>query len=354
MLIPFTQPLDLESTLESGQAFRWRREDPSVVPAEGGLCVTGAFRRKPESRTRLNTGAQLADTGVSPSPQPSPVKGEGVTQRSPKAGTHTSTPWFWGVVFGNLVRLRKTAEGVEFSCAPDGEASLAPLLKDYLRLQDDLSAIYGSIHRDERVGAGIDRYPGMRLLRQDPWECLVSFICSANNNIQRISANVEAMCESFGRPLVLGGRVRNTFPSAEALSEAGEQALRDLRLGFRAKYVAAAAETVAAGRIDLYALREASYEEALAELTELPGVGDKVANCVMLFSLDKLEAFPVDVWIRRALRQWYLSEIPGAAKLAEREMRPWAQEYFGPYAGYANQYLFHKSRLEGRAVRVQT
>ena len=292
MLIPFTQPLDLESTLESGQAFRWRRE----------------------------------------------------------ASESSDTAWFWGVVFGNLVKLRKTAEGVEFSCAPDGEAALAPLLQDYLRLRDDLDAIYGSIQRDERVGAGIDRYPGMRLLRQDPWECLVSFICSANNNIQRISANVEAMCESFGRPLTLGGRVRNTFPSAEALSEAGEQPLRELRLGFRAKYVAAVAETVAAGRTDLFALREASYEEALAELTTLPGVGDKVANCVMLFSLDKLEAFPVDVWIRRALRQWYLSETPGTAKLAEREMRPWAQEYFGPYAGYANQYLFHKSRLEGRAA----
>lgn len=301
MLIPFTQPLDLESTLESGQAFRWKREDPSVVPA--------------------------------------------------KAGAHASTHWFWGVVFGNLVRLRRTEEGVEFSCAPDSEAALAPLLQDYLRLHDDLPSIYGSIHRDERVGAGIDRYPGMRLLRQDPWECLVAFICSANNNIQRISANVEAMCESFGSPIALGGRVRNTFPSAEVLSEVGEQPLRELRLGFRAKYVAAAAETVAARGIDLFALREASYEDTLAELTTLPGVGDKVANCVMLFSLDKLEAFPVDVWIRRALRQWYLSESPGTARLAEREMRPWAQEYFGPYAGYANQYLFHKSRLEGRPRR---
>ena len=291
MLIPFNQPLDLENTLEVGQAFRWERE-----PSES-----------------------------------------------------SGHPWFWGVVFDNLVKIRRTEEGVEFFCAPDDEPALSPLLQDYLRLQDDLAAICESIHKDERVGAGIDRYPGLRLLRQDPWECLVSFICSANNNIQRISANVEAMCESFGRPLTLGGRVRSTFPSAEVLSEAGEQPLRELRLGFRAKYVAAVAEIVAAGRSDLFALREASYEEALAQLTELPGVGDKVANCVMLFSLDKLEAFPVDVWIRRALRQWYLSETPGTAKLAEREMRPWAQEYFGPYAGYANQYLFHKSRQEGRA-----
>ena len=291
MLIPFTQPLDLENTLEVGQAFRWERE-----PSES-----------------------------------------------------SGHPWFWGVVFDNLVKIRRTEEGVEFFCAPDDEPALSPLLEGYLRLQDDLAAICESIHKDERVGAGIDRYPGMRLLRQDPWECLASFICSANNNIQRISANVEAMCESFGRPLVLGGRVRNTFPSPQALSAAGEQALRELRLGFRAKYVAAAAETVAAGRIDLYALREASYEEALAELTELPGVGDKVANCVMLFSLDKLEAFPVDVWIDRALRDWYPQVTE--KRLSRKAMRPWAQEYFGPYAGYANQYLFHKRRLEGRPRR---
>ena len=164
----------------------------------------------------------------------------------------------------------------------------------------------------------------MRLLRQDPWECLVAFICSANNNIPaHQSANVESMCESFGRPLALDGRVRNTFPSAEALSEAGEQPLRELRLGFRAKYVAAAAETVAAGRIDLFALREASYEETLAELTTLPGVGDKVANCVMLFSLDKLEAFPVDVWIEtgftRVVHRRCCSEVPGSEETKEED-----------------------------------
>ena len=291
MLIPFTQPLDLENILEIGQAFRW-------------------------------------------SPEPSSL---------------SEHAWFWGVVFGNLVKLRKTREGIEFSCAPDGEATLLPLLRDYLRLRDDLAAIQESIHRDERVRAGIDRYPGMRLLRQDPWECLVSFICSANNNIPRIKDNVEDMSESFGRPVNLDGQTRHTFPEPSELAAAGETRLRELKLGFRAKYVAAVAETVAAGRIDLFALREASYGEALAELTSLPGVGDKVANCVLLFSLDKLEAFPVDVWIDRALRDWYPEVVE--KKLSRKAMRPWAQEYFGPYAGYANQYLFHKRRLEGRRPR---
>ena len=290
MLIPFTQPLDLENTLESGQAFRWRR-------------------------------------GPSESPE---------------------HPWFWGVVFDNLVKLRRTEEGIEFTCSPDGEVTLSPLLQDYLRLRDDLGAIYRSIDADERVREGIDLYSGMRVLRQEPWECLVSFMCSSASNIPRISKNVEDIGRNFGQRVSLEGQSRFTFPTPGELAGAGESLLRELGLGFRAAYVAEASTVIAAGVIDLFALREASYEEALSELTALPGVGDKVANCVMLFSLDKLEAFPIDVWIRRALEEWYLSEQPGAAQLAVREVRPWAQEYFGPYAGYANQYLFHKRRLEGR------
>jgi len=294
VLIPFTQPMDLESTLESGQAFRWRR-------------------------------------GQSDSPD---------------------HPWFWGVVFDNLVKIRRTEDGVEFFSAPDGEVRLSALLQDYLRLRDDLSSIYQSIDTDERVRAGIDDYTGMRILRQDPWECLISFMCSSASNIPRISKNVEDMGRNFGRPLSLEGQSRHTFPTARELAVAGEARLRELGLGFRAAYVEKVAEIAAEGRIDLFTLREASYDDALAELTALPGVGDKVANCVMLFSLDKLEAFPIDVWIKRALEEWYLSERPGGAKLVARELRPWAQQHFGPYAGYANQYLFHKRRLQGKGARA--
>ncbi len=283
MRIPFAGKLDLLSTLESGQAFRWRRE------------------------------------------------GE----------------WLYGVIFNNLVKIRQVAEGVEFFSAPDGETAIEPLVRDYLRLHDDLDAIYEAIGADERIAAGIARYPGMRILRQEPWECLISFICSANSNIPRISANVEDMAKSFGIHIEFDGRVRNTFPTPPVLAEVGEQPLRQLGLGFRAKYVARVARTVADGALDLYALREASYDEALEALTALPGVGDKVANCVLLFSLDKLEAFPVDVWIDRALREWYLD---GAGlKLTRKAMRPWAQQRFGRYAGYANQYLFHRRRLQDKA-----
>ena len=289
MLIPFYQSFDLTNTLESGQAFRWRREDPTR-PGEG--------------------------------------------------------QWYYGVVFNNVVKIRHEPECIEFFCAPDDETALEPLIRDYLRLSDDLETIHRAIGTDERIKATIGRYRGMRLLRQDPWETLVSFICSANSNIPRIMTNIEDMSSSFGRPLMLNDYARSTFPTSEALAEAGEQKLRGLGLGFRAKYVNAVANTVASGDLDLYALREAEYEEALEVLIALPGVGDKVANCVLLFSLDKLEAFPVDVWIDRAFREWYLDGAD--LKLTKKAMRPWAQERFGLYAGYANHYLFHGRRLQDK------
>ena len=282
MIIPFDRPLDLATTLESGQVFRWSRED-----------------------------------GVG---------------------------WFRGVAFNNLVRMRQVPTGIEFVCEPDDELTLEPLVRDFLRLDDDLDAVYDAIGKDDRIRSAIASYRGLRILRQDPWECLVSFICSSNSNIPRISANARDLSSSFGRPIEAGPHVGHSFPNPIALAEAGEERLRALGLGFRAKYVAATAMVVADGGVDLFALREAPYQQALDTLTALPGVGDKVANCVLLFSLDKLEAFPVDVWIIRALREWYLD--PSGNSMATKNMRPWAQDYFGVYAGYANQYLFQGRRLQ--------
>ena len=284
MLIAFDKAYDLENTLLSGQAFRWRGPD------EDG--------------------------------------------------------WLTGVVFNNIVRMRRVDEGVEFACAPDDEMALRPLIADYLRLSDDLDGIADAINKDDRIGASISRYPGLHILRQEPWDCMVSFICSANNNISRISKNVEDIADAFGSPLELGDSRRNTFPAPAELAAAGEQRLRELGLGFRAKYVAAAAERVAAGEVDLYGLREASYDEALDALTAFAGIGDKVGNCILLFALDRLDAFPVDVWIDRALRDWY-PEV-AERKLSRKAMRPWAQAYFGEYAGYANQWLFHNRRVRGK------
>jgi N-glycosylase/DNA lyase len=282
MLIQISQPFDLFSTLNSGQSFRWEKQ------------------------------------------------GE----------------WVFGVVFENIVKIKEVRQGVEFFSSPDDEDTLMPLVMDYLGLSTDIYSIYESISIDRRIESAIDRYRGMRLLRQDPWECLISFICSSASNIKRISRNVESICDSYGTTIRLGNYHRNTFPTPVQLSQSEASDLRELGLGYRADFITATARTVANGDIDLFSLREESYQESLDCLTSLDGVGDKVANCVMLFSLDKYDAFPVDVWINRVLHEWYLDG--GQKKMSLPKLRSWAQHHFGPYAGYANHYLFHSRRLQGR------
>ena len=277
MILHCDGPLDLQSTLFSGQAFRWR--------ADGG--------------------------------------------------------WFRGVVSGQAVRLRSTPEGVEVD-APDGDGALTMQVRDYLSLDADLEGIYRAMSFDDRLRAAIDRYRGMRVLRQDPWECLVSFICSSASNIPRITGNIESICESFGAPVEGSSNGLHAFPTPEDLAVNGAaKRMRELGLGYRAEYIEATARSVARGEVDLMSLRNAPYEAALDALTSLDGVGDKVANCVMLFSLDKPEAFPVDTWIDKAMREWYLD----GAKVPRTKMRLWAMEYFRGCAGYANHYLFHDRRI---------
>lgn len=286
MIIQVTRLFDLNSTLQSGQAFRWRFSDG----------------------------------------------------------------WFEGVIFGNLVNIREISGGLEFYSSPDDELSFSPLLLDYLGMAVDLDKVYLALSEDVILGSAIKKYSGMRILRQEPWECLISFICSSASNIPRISKNIESICDAFGEEIRFGSRVRRTFPNPEKLASVDESSLRELGLGYRAGYISATAKRVSDGEVDFQKLRKASYEEALDRLVSLEGVGDKVANCVMLFSLDKSQAFPVDVWIDRALREWYFKE---ERKTVSRVgMRLWAIDHFGPYAGYANQYLFHGRRLQDRRLQI--
>ncbi len=273
------QPFDLASTLESGQAHRWRRED----------------------------------------------------------GRYS------GVVRGNFIKIGPTQRGLEFRCSPSSEEAVAPLLERYFRLDDDLNAIYAEISRDERVATMIDRYPGLRILRQEPWECLIAFICSANSNIPRIHQVMEKMAEHYGEPISMNGEVRHAFPTPVQLVEAGELELRKLGLGFRAPYVDKATRRVVEKSLDLEQLIDLPYDEAKAALMECVGIGPKIADCILVFSLEKMEAFPIDVWIRRALGEWY---FPGEKTPTNRVLEQWARGYFGRYGGYSQQYLFHGRRLE--------
>ena len=256
-------------------------------------------------------------------------------------------PWFSGVVRGNFIRLRQlTPERVEFFAAPWPESSVAPILQSYFRFDDDLGHIQKEISHDWRVAAMVNQYPGLRVLRQEPWECLVAYICSANSNIQRIHQVLENIAETFGSPIELDGQVRNSFPSPAQLVEAGEMELRRLGLGFRAPYVDRANREVVEGSLDLNALVRMPYAPAKERLMECYGIGSKIADCIAVFSLEKLEAFPIDVWVRRALGEWYFPEMEKPPP--DRELLDWAQDYFGRYAGYAQQYLFHGRRLQKR------
>ena len=260
---------------------------------------------------------------------------------------HRRDDWRYGVVSGRLVALRQDGSELYVRASSEPEAAAAAV-RDYLRIDDDIEAVYARIGADDHLSESITAYRGMRILRQDPWECLVAFICSANSSIPRISDNMNTIAESMGEPLLLDGHRDFIFPSPQRLAIAGEQTLRELRLGFRAKYVARVAELAASGELDVASLRRVSYEEAKDVLTALSGVGEKVADCVLLMSLDKPKAFPVDRWIRRAVEEWYL----GGAKLNYNGVREWSWEQWGDMAGYANQYLFQLRRLMGPSAQV--
>lgn len=205
----------------------------------------------------------------------------------------------------------------------------------YLRLDEDPHAhLEGA--EELRALPGFEPLLGLRLLRQEPWETLASFICSAAANIPKITACVEGLAARYGAPIP--GSLRRAFPEPAVLARARERDLRALGLGFRAPYLLAAARRLDRDPLDWTALREAPLDEARARLMELPGVGAKIADCALLFGLDRLDAYPVDRWIRRATL-----ELAGRARASDRELAAWAGR-LGPSRGYLQQILFHLRR----------
>ncbi len=247
------------------------------------------------------------------------------------------------VINGSLLKVRQQGHMVFASLFPyaDAEGTMNTLV-DVFRLDDHMDQILAEISSDRFIAEAVGRHNGLRLLRQDPWECLISYLCSINSNIPRIKGDVERLCRHFGESIECDGTVFHTFPTVDALSSASTVELRKLKLGFRAEYIAAAARKVKEEGLELLSLREAPYEEAFDTLLSFHGVGPKVADCVLLFSMDKLEAFPVDRWVKRGVELLYF----GGATVPERKIREWARHHFGKYAGYAQEYLFYGSRLK--------
>ncbi|MEA3186349.1 MAG: N-glycosylase/DNA lyase, partial [Chthoniobacter sp.] len=210
-----------------------------------------------------------------------------------------------------------------------------------------LAKICRSFPRDPAMRAARDFCSGLRLIRQPAWECLATFITSSMKQVAHIRQISLTLRKRYGESKQILGQEIFTFPSAERIGELTEQELRGCALGYRAKNLLATARLIASGEANLAEWGKLPDDALRAQLCELPGVGSKVANCVMLFAYERLRAFPIDVWIERVLRQQY---FPRKRKVTPQQLRAFCDDYFGEHGGYAQQYLFHYAR-KGAAVR---
>ncbi len=212
-------------------------------------------------------------------------------------------------------------------------------LREFFGLDQDFEAIEAALRRDRRLWEALDFAPGLRLLRQDPWECTAAFITSIASNIPRITGNIADMAREYGVPLRLGEERGYAFPRPDRLDD--EAGLRRLKLGFRASYLVQAARLARSGILE--EIGSLSYEEAKQTLMVIPGVAEKVADCVLLFAYGRLNAFPVDTWIRKVMIRMFFR----GRKVPDRAIRAFASERWGELAGVAQQYLYHWSRRSG-------
>jgi N-glycosylase/DNA lyase len=260
--------------------------------------------------------------------------------------------WWYGVVEGKVLKIRQTDSILEFENADAG------FVKNYFGLNDDLPHILLEISKDGHIKHAAEMLSGLRIIRQNPLECLISYICATYKNISAIKQILLNLSEKFGEEIHFDGQKFYTFPTPERLAKATVQELASCGLGYRVKHVSETAKKVHESHFDFEGLRKMTYEEARKELLGFPGVGLKVADCVLLFSLGKLEAFPVDVWIKRVILKYYAKYFPkefvrkisGKKSLskAEYEMSSlFGRNYFGKYAGYAQEYLYHYERTQG-------
>ncbi len=243
-----------------------------------------------------------------------------------------------GVLDGNPVFLRQMGDSI--ACTK----SVVNQARHYLALDHDFRAMCAGFPKDATMETAISRCFGMRILRQPIWECLAGFICSSQKQVAHIRAIQAAVCTRFGVEVGQIGMERlRDFPGPDKIAQACEADLRGCAMGYRAPNLLKTARIIASGAFDLEKLRFMTTEEARSALVQLPGVGVKVANCVLLFALERLDVVPVDVWIDRILRRHYVS--PGSRPTA-KELALLAEGTFGRYAGYAQQMLFHTARMQ--------
>jgi len=257
--------------------------------------------------------------------------------------------WWYSVVKGKILKIRQTNNRLVFENVDSG------FVKAYFRLDDDLLKIYSQISKDEHIRRAISAFRGLRILRQDPWECLISYICATYKSIAAIEHMLFNLSRRFGEEIHFDGLDFHMFPTPRKLARVDPDDLAKCGLGYRTKYVHETAKIINKNELKFERLKNATYKEAKAELVKLPGVGLKVADCVLLFSLEKLEAFPIDVWIKRVITEHYSGHFPrefisrttskrSLASMDYEKLNAFGREYFGEYAGYAQEYLYHYER----------
>ena len=244
---------------------------------------------------------------------------------------------YYGVVEGRILKICQvgTTLCVESSTTED-EKTFVPFLRHYLDIGRDVPKILAEVDNDAYMHRAIEKLWGMRILNQELWETVASFILSQNNNVPRIRGIIQRLSERFGEKLMLEHYIDYSFPSPDALATATEDELLACGTGYRANYLRNTAQAIVSGELSLTLVEQMSYLEAKQALMHQDGIGEKVADCICLFSLGHLEALPIDVWIKRIFETLYLRR-----RATHREIRQFAHNYFREGVGYAQQYLFH-------------
>ena len=219
---------------------------------------------------------------------------------------------------------------------------------DFFRKKDNLEKIIKSISKDKTTKIAVRQYLGLRILEQDPFQCLISFIVSSNSNIQKIKSSLENLSKKFGIKVEFQNKEFFLFPKPEKLAKASINEIKSCGVGYRARFIKEAANMILLKKIDFEYLKKCDYQDAKKEICLIPGVGNKVADCVLLFSLNKLESFPLDRWMIRILEKYYSNEFQLETKTITEKQYSIIHEkivnHFGPFAGYAQQFLFKMER----------
>ena len=219
---------------------------------------------------------------------------------------------------------------------------------NFFRKNDNMQEIIKSISKDETVKKSVKQYEGLRIFKQDPFQCMISFIISSNSNIQKIKNSLEKISKKFGKKVKIQNKEFFLFPKPEKLANASIEEIKKCGVGYRAPFIKQASKMIVLKKINFKYLEKCDYQEAKKNICLIPGVGNKVADCILLFSLNKLEAFPLDTWMIKILEKYYSNQFNIETKTITQKQYELLHEkivnYFGPYCGYAQQFLFKMER----------